>query len=142
MRMIRLKLTGCDAMISFEPFKIEGGSPIYAQMVLYIKRGIVSGAVADGDELPSRRALSALLGVNPNTVQKAYRILEEEGLVTSRTGAASYIVLDGDKAERVRRELLESDVGYVVRAMRQSGVPLEEVQTLIKKLWEEGGEHE
>ena len=58
-------------MISFDNFIIEDGSPIYQQILLHIKRGVVAGTVADGDELPSRRFLSALLGVNPNTVQKA-----------------------------------------------------------------------
>ena len=51
-------------------------SPIYLQILLYIKRGIIAGSIVDGAELPSRRVLSALLGVNPNTVQKAYKLLE------------------------------------------------------------------
>ena len=67
-------------MITFEGFRPEDGVPIYLQIIKYLKQGIVSGAVADGDELPSRRVLSATLGVNPNTVQKACRMLEEEGL--------------------------------------------------------------
>ena len=64
-------------MITFDQFKLEDGMPIYLQIVLYIKRGIIAGVIADGDELPSRRILSALLGVNPNTVQKTYRLLED-----------------------------------------------------------------
>ena len=63
-------------MISFDGFTIEDGSPIYLQIILYIKRCIIAGTIVDGDELPSRRVLSALLGVNPNTIQKAYRLLE------------------------------------------------------------------
>ena len=66
-------------MISFDDFLLLPGTPIYWQIILYLKRGIAAGTVANGDELPSRRTLSALLGVNPNTVQKAYRLLEEEG---------------------------------------------------------------
>ena len=53
-------------MISFESFVLEDNVPIYLQIVGYIKRGIVAGTIADGAELPSRRMLSALLGVNPN----------------------------------------------------------------------------
>ena len=64
-------------MVSFDSFTLCGGVPIYQQILLYLKRGAVSGAIADGDELPSRRVLSALLGVNPNTVQKACRLMEE-----------------------------------------------------------------
>ena len=65
-------------MISFDDFLMEDGIPIYLQIILWLKRGIASGQIRDGDELPSRRVLSARLGVNPNTVQKAYRLLEEE----------------------------------------------------------------
>ena len=68
-------------IISFDGFAMDDKSPIYNQIVLFIKRGAVAGSIADGDELPSRRVLSALLGVNPNTVQKAYRLLEDEGLI-------------------------------------------------------------
>ena len=52
------------AEVSFGGFSRREGSPIYSQIVRYIKAGIVAGTVADGDEFPSRRALSALLGVN------------------------------------------------------------------------------
>ena len=78
-------------MISFESFIMEDGRPIYLQIILFVKRGIIAGVIADGEELPSRRVLSALLGVNPNTVQKAYRMLEEEGLIQSHSGAKSYV---------------------------------------------------
>lgn len=80
-----------STLISFEGFHMEEGIPIYQQILLYLKRGAVAGDIRDGDELPSRRALSALLGVNPNTVQKAYRQLEEEGLIYSHTGAKSCV---------------------------------------------------
>ena len=76
-------------MIDFGAFRAEDGTPIYLQIIKYLKQGVVSGAVADGDELPSRRVLSALLGLNPNTVQKACRMLEEEGLLVSHAGAKS-----------------------------------------------------
>ena len=75
-------------MIDFGAFRAEDGTPIYLQIIKYLKQGVVSGAVADGDELPSRRVLSALLGLNPNTVQKACRMLEEEGLLGRRAACA------------------------------------------------------
>ena len=55
-------------MVSFEGFRAVDGVPIYLQIQTYIRRGCVAGTIRDGDELPSRRVLSALLGVNPNTV--------------------------------------------------------------------------
>ena len=76
-------------MISFEQFRMQGDAPIYMQIITYIKQGIVARTILDGDELPSRRVLSATLGVNPMTVQKAYKMLEDEGLIQSRAGAKS-----------------------------------------------------
>lgn len=115
---------------------MEDGSPIYLQIILYIKRGIVAGTIQDGDELPSRRVLSALLSVNPNTVQKAYRMLEDEGLIQSRSGAKSCIVLDEQTLRRLRQELLEGDARTIVSTMKQMGLSKEEALSLIETYWE------
>ena len=125
-------------MISFEKFIMEDGMPIYLQILQYIKRGIIAGTITNGDELPSRRMLSALLGVNPNTVQKAYRMLEDEGLIQSHSGAKSYMVLDEEKLELIREELLENDATSIVRAMKQMGLSKKEAISLIEKFWERG----
>ena len=124
-------------MISFENFTMEDGIPIYLQILRYIKRGVIAGTVIDGDELPSRRVLSALLGVNPNTVQKAYRMLEEEGLILSHAGAKSYISLDEEKLVRLRREVLEGDGKSIVQALRQMGLSKDQAIGLIETYWNE-----
>ena len=122
-------------MISFEGFLMLDTSPIYVQILLYIKRGVVAGTIMDGDELPSRRMLSARLGVNPNTVQKAYRMLEEEGLIRSHAGAKSYMVLEEGTVARIRGELLEEDAREAVNKLRQMGVSMEEAIGLIREYW-------
>ena len=124
-------------MVSFDNFIMEDGTPIYQQIVLYLKRGMVSGAVPNEDELPSRRVLSARLGVNPNTIQKAYRILEDEGLIQSHAGAKSYVAIGPDTVDRLRSELLREDVRSLVSAMRQTGVSKETALDLIQEMWEE-----
>lgn len=124
-------------MISFEVFRKEDGIPVYLQIVFFIKRGVVAGTIQDGDILPSRRVVSALLGVNPNTVQKAYRILEDEALIQSRSGAKSCMVLDEQVIARIRRELVENDTRSIVRTLRQMGLTRDEVHSLIERLWEE-----
>ena len=123
-------------MISFEAFTLGQGSPIYQQIVLFLKRGMVGGTVLPGDELPSRRVLSALLGVNPNTIQRAYRILEEEGLIESHSGAKSYVQLAPGRVEALRQELLQNDLQAMIDAIRQSGVSREEAHALLDALWE------
>ena len=123
-------------MISFENFKMQGDSPIYQQIVLYIKRGVVAGTVKNLDELPSRRVLSALLGVNPNTVQKACRILEEEKLIESMAGSKSVMVLTQETIERIRAELVEADAKGAVLKLKQMGLSREEAKGLLDKYWE------
>ena len=127
-------------MISFESFQPTPGTPIYLQILRFIQRGAAAGRILDGDELPSRRVLSAMLGVNPNTVQKAYRLLEDKGLVCSRTGAKSYMVLNEDTVAAVRQELLESDVRALVTAMRQTGAEKADALARIAQIWEEEDE--
>lgn len=122
-------------MISFELFTAQEGIPIYLQIVRYIKRNAVAGVIRDGDEVPSRRALSALLGLNPNTVQKAFRLLEEEGLMESRPGAKSYMRLDSAVVDRLRRELLESDAAGIVQNLKEMGLTKEEALRLIEIYW-------
>ena len=123
-------------MILFDSFIVEDGIPIYLQIVLHIKRGIVSGVIVDNDEVPSRRVLSALLGVNPNTIQKAYRILEEEGLMESHSGAKSYMILDDKAIALVRKQLIESDATSIVSSLKQMGLSKEEAVALIENYWE------
>ena len=124
-------------MITFEHFKLEEGSPIYQRILLYIKRGIIAGSIGSGDELPSRRVMSALLGINPNTVQKAYRMLEEEGLITSHSGAKSYVDVTEEKIKQIRKELLQNDAKSIVNTMKQMGLTREEALRLIAENWEE-----
>jgi GntR family transcriptional regulator len=123
-------------MVSFAGLVLEDGTAIYLQIILFIKRAIVAGLISDGDELPSRRYLSTLLGVNPNTVQKAYRMLEEEGLMKSHAGARSYIVLNDMVKEKVRSELIEEDARSVVNSMKQMGIDKSEALKLIDRFWD------
>ncbi len=124
-------------MITFEFFKLEEGTPIYQQILLYIKRGIIAGSIVQGDELPSRRVMSALLGINPNTVQKAYRMLEEEGLITSHSGAKSYVDVTEEKIKQIRKELLQNDAKSIVTTMKQMGLSKLDAIKLISENWED-----
>lgn len=124
-------------MVSFDTFRAVDGTPIYQQIVDFIRRGCVAGTIRDGDELPSRRVLSALLGVNPNTVQKAFRLLEDEGLITSHTGAKSCMTLTAEQTAALREDLLRDDLRAVTRALRRMGISREDALHLISEFWEE-----
>lgn len=123
-------------MISFDSFIAQDGVPIYLQIVKHIKSGIVSGTVVNGDEVPSRRVLSALLGVNPNTIQKAYKMLEDDGLMESHSGAKSYMCFDDTMVAFVRKQLLESDATTIISSLKQMGLSKEEALALIETHWE------
>lgn len=124
-------------MVSFESFIMSDG-PIYQQIILFIKREISAKNIINGDELPSRRVLSALLGVNPNTVQKAYKTLEDEGLIESHTGSKSMIVISDKIRADIRSELAESEIAQAVRTLKQMGISKDEALSLISKFWNEG----
>ena len=124
-------------MISFENFRDDGGRPVYLQIVDYVKRGAAAGSIADGDELPSRRMLSALLGINPNTVQRAFKMLEDAGLIESRAGAKSFMTLRPESIEKLRSELLTQEIGAIIQSLKQAGMGREEALALIDKYWDQ-----
>lgn len=125
-----------EGMVSFEKLVLHQNSPIYTQIIRFVKQGIAAGLIRDKEEMPSRRVLSALLGVNPNTIQKAYRILEEEGILCSHSGAKSYMDLSTEKIDCIYQELLEQDTWIWVKSMKQMGVSRQEARDLLEKIWE------
>ncbi len=123
-------------MVSFNSF-VPGDGPIYQQIILYIKRGISAGTIYSDDEMPSRRVLSALLGVNPNTVQKAYKILEDEGIIQSHSGVKSLVIFDQETKNKIRDELIENDAKNAVITLKQMGLNKKDAFKLIDRLWKE-----
>lgn len=124
-------------MVSFDDLVLLDGVPIYQQILRHVKLGIAGGTIAPGDALPSRRVVSALLGVNPNTVQKAYRLLEEEGLIQSHPGAKSCVAADEAAQARVRAKLLQEQAQQAVAALKRMGLSKEAALELIAQHWEE-----
>ena len=125
-------------MIQFDSFMQAEGVPIYQQIIRYVKQGIAGrGPSGDGEELPSRRVLSALLAVNPNTVQKAYRMMEEEGLVESHTGAKSCVHADAGRVAALRQELTETELRAMVRSMKRMGLDRQSAWSLFERLYAE-----
>ena len=124
-------------MVSFDDLVLLDGVPIYQQILRHVKLGIAGGTMAPGDALPSRRVVSALLGGNPNTVQKAYRLLEEEGLIQSHPGAKSCVAADEAAQARVRAELLQEQAQQAVAALKRMGLSKEAALELIAQHWEE-----
>ena len=128
---------GCHLSLTRRFFHSVEGVPIYLQMIRHVKEGLAAGTVRSGDELPSRRVLSATLAVNPNTVQKAYRQLEEEGLIQSRPGAGSCVTASPEQIDGIRAELLRTEVRETAAAMKRMGLKKEEALALLERLYDE-----
>ena len=129
-------------MVSFEQLVLNDRSPIYLQIVRFVQRGIISGAIQNQEELPSRRVLSSLLSVNPNTVQRAYKIMEDEGLIESRTGAKSCISITEERLVRIRKQLVTEEIRSAITIFKQMGLSRQETLDQINALWDiAGGEN-
>lgn len=97
---------------------------------------IVRGHAISGDELPSRRILSATLGVNPNTIQKAYRIMEEEGFIVTYLGSKSILQFNDAMVESIRDDLLCSELSNFITEVKKMGYDRDKTCTLINEFWE------
>ncbi len=124
-------------MVDFTNFESKDDSPIYIQIIDFVKREIVAKRVEDGDTMPSRRFLSSLLGVNPNTIQKSYKILEEQEIITSSAGAKSLLSIDDEKIASIREEMIKHKLIEDIKDLKHMGLSKDKSLELIKKYWEE-----
>lgn len=107
--------------------------PIYEQVRDGLRRLIVSGAIADGEKLPSVRQLASQLAINPNTIQRAYNELEAEGYAASVPGKGSFAVSGARDADDVRRRELSARLRETVAELRAMGVSRQEIEALCKE---------
>ncbi len=106
--------------------------PIYDQIVNGIIRLKAAGVLNADDKLPSVRALASDIGINPNTVQRAYQILENEGIIYSVSGKGSFISGDKD-AEAALHSAAVTDFKTAIKSALERGLKGEELISLIKE---------
>lgn len=114
-------------------WEFSNDAPIYAQLILQIKVGIISGAFPPGERLPSVRDLAMEAGVNPNTMQRALTELERDGLVYSQRTAGSFVTEDRNMINAAKRGLAEHHIQVFLAAMRQLGYQQEEMIALLRQ---------
>lgn len=107
--------------------------PIYEQVCDGLRRLIVSGAIADGDKLPSVRALATQLAINPNTIQRAYNELETSGYCCSVPGKGCFAVHTYRAQDDARRLSLEQQLRELLQELRAMGVSEENIQALCRE---------
>ena len=111
----------------------SSGVPIYLQLMEQVKHAIETGALRPGEQLPSIRPLAEELVVNPNTVAKAYRELEHEGVIELRQGAGAFV---SDKAptkkDADKLRAAQAAVASAIEKLRARGVTDEEIRRLVE----------
>ncbi|MBQ1406276.1 MAG: GntR family transcriptional regulator [Oscillospiraceae bacterium] len=107
--------------------------PIYEQLEEKLRRLILSGAIAEGERLPSVRELASQLAINPNTIQRAYRELEQAGFIYSVPGKGSFAGKLSGVDESRRRELREK-LTAIWTELLQLGEDPQELQALLKEV--------
>ena len=109
--------------------------PVYRQVMEQVRYAIASGQLGPGDELPSTRALSSELGVNPMTISKAYSYLERDGVLERRPGRPLVVKpFDGGQLYARRVELLRENLAPVVSVVRQLGMGKAEALRVFAEL--------
>lgn len=121
-------------------FKIDyhSGQAVYQQILDNFKSEIISGNLKANNPVPSIRELARMLNVNPNTVARAYRELENEGLIYSRTGIGSFIAAeDQHTLEEKGLEALYPDLKKVIQLSRTFNLPSTRLAKLFADTVEE-----
>ena len=132
------QLKGGKAVLDFTKLELNASEPVYIQIVSFVKRQIFIGTAEKGESLPSRRELAAILKINPNTVQKAFRLMEEEGVVVTPPNAVSMIHWDEEIYLKLQKELTAGLVADFVAHAKENGLTLETVTELLKEEWTRG----
>ena len=110
----------------------SSGVPIYLQLIERVKHAIETGALHAGDQLPGIRPLAERLVINPNTVAKAYRELEHEGVIELRHGAGAFVSASTRKQASGKVRAGQAIVASAVARLRARGLVDEEIRRLFE----------
>src|SRR5688572_22504791 len=109
------------------------GVPIYLQLMEQVKHAIETGALKPGEQLPSIRPLAEELVINPNTVAKAYRELEHEGVIELRQGAGAFVSDQAPSQQDAERlKAAQALVAQGIERLRARGITDDEIRRLIE----------
>lgn len=117
-------------------------SPIYEQLKQYYKQVIVAGEYQPGEKLPSRREIAQEFKINPNTVQRALKELEEEEIIVSEPNVPSTVTMNEAVINKLKRTMLDEAMTQFYESIQPLGINSEEVMTYLEEyISERGGTH-
>jgi GntR family transcriptional regulator len=116
---------------------IRSSLPIYDQIKRGVREEILKERLKEGDTLPSIREMASQIRVNPNTVARAYRELEMEGIIMARQGLGYIVVSNRDQVRDSVFDNLSAELREPLLRMKKSGISLERLLEVIEKIWKE-----
>ncbi len=116
--------------------RLEGKAPIYEQLFDGIARQINSGALKADERLPAVREIAKQMGINPNTVQKTYALLEQAGLIYSIPAKGSYVSPGAEASAAVHADALKK-LETAMNAAKRAGISLSEAEEMAGRIWSE-----
>ncbi|MDX5663514.1 GntR family transcriptional regulator, partial [Clostridioides difficile] len=112
-------------------FELDNTTPIYLQIVKYIKRQIVTGELKPGETIPSRREMALNLKVNLNTVQRAYKEMGDMNIINTFKNYQSSVTVDENILKNLKLELINESLSVFIEDMKAKNVSQEEVFTIL-----------
>lgn len=128
--------------MNFQDLKFDDSGPVYLQVVRYFKRKILTGELQNGDELPSRRILSATLGLNLTTIQKIYKQLEDERLIDTQPNSKTTVVISNKQLAEIENELVRERIEKFVEELKSCNISKEAAVSIIEDVWSNEKERE
>lgn len=105
--------------------------PVYIQIIRYIKQQVVRGELNPGDSIPSRREMAVTIKVNPNTVQKSYKEMEDMGIITTQRNYQSNITTDELIINKIKEDLINESMDIFMENMKAINVNKKELIKII-----------
>lgn len=117
-------------------FEFNPNIPIYLQIIEEIKRQIVFGERKPGSKIESVRDLAQTMGVNPNTMQRAFAGLERENLSYTERTSGRFITTDSELIKKLKDESIQEQISEFVELMKKSGFHKSDILRLIDEFME------
>lgn len=114
-------------------------SPIYEQLKQYYKQVIVAGEYQPGEKLPSRRDIAQEFKINPNTVQRALKELEEEEIIVSEPNVPSTVTVNEAVINNLKRKMLDEAIAQFYESIQPLSIESKEVMTYLEEYISERG---
>ena len=128
---------GEEVTLNINDFEFNNNEPIYFQIIELIKKSIATGELKSGDKLPSVREMSASLGVNPNTLQRAYGELERLGVTYTKRGMGSFVSEEKTSPDELQDKMGREIAAKFLKDMKSIGISKKRALKIIQVMEEE-----